>query len=191
VSFSSIVVAKAVRSYAEYDYDYAEYGVRGEILTIDPYVSGDNFVCQWVCVSLSYSNGYWVQSGYNKGVDSDYMLQWYVEKMDSAGYSITWKGYPYGNSVYVYYCKAMGNYWRIGVTNQWYEDINTNPYYPVRLLAASEATTLTIEIDGTHFNYLSYKMSNDWYLWDDHYVPDSPYTITETSDYEFYADGGG
>jgi hypothetical protein len=39
---------------------------------------------------------------------------------------------------------------------------------------------------------ICYKLGSDWQLWDRHVVrQDYPYWVSEVSNYEFYAGGGG
>ena len=195
-----IITASPERYYAGYYYyGTAGYpppnGVSADIYTINKEVSGENFYAQWPCVILSYAYKYWVQVGYNKGYDSNYQLLWYVEKQDINGYQIIWykKDSPLSGITYHYYLyQPRGTtIWRAGVTGYFEQELEVSPYTARDYQAFSETTTQSINIDGTHFLYISYAKGSDWYLWDRHLSrADNPYWVKEISDYEFKAGGG-
>lgn len=193
------VIASAEHYYAGYYYYGYEdspppNGVSADIYTIDSWVTGANFYCQWPSVMLSYRYMYWIQVGYNKGYDTNFALKWYIEKIDQNGYEIRWKNSPLSYNTYHYYLyRSSGQtYWRVGVSGQFEDIIQPYPYLAIDYQAFSETTTADINIDGTHFTYISYAQGSDWRLWDQHYPrADPPYKIQEMSNYEFTASGGG
>jgi len=198
---------------------YSHPGVYGEILTIDANVPSitTNMYCEWVATILSYSPMYWVQVGYLKGAIQTWVFyspHYYVEKMDQAntnGVSTfvplntstpsagSWHSYAtrrpyyfpgesppsYDPSEWRFYIDNMGAYvWRFFVT----------PYIPIDEQAFVEVYgTSQIRITGSHFRNLRFFDAQlYWYYWDRHVArADSPYTITEVSHHEFYANGGG
>ncbi len=108
---------------------------------------------------------------------------------DSNGYNIYWHGQPTGGSTYNYYINRStgSSTWTLGVDSQFSRNITPSPYSPVDYQAFCETTTSDIDIDGTHFTSLQTKSGNDWNSWNTHLGrSDIPYTITQTSDTEFY-----
>jgi len=177
----------------------APYGVSGYIYTNNKFVPTGEMLAQWVAVQMSYSLDYFVQIGFQKGVNNGYVLDWYVEKVDSSGYSIWWgddqfeEGTPSSSTYYTYYIwlESSPTRWAVYV-NPWSEAkaIYTSTYSSVDLQAFSETTDDDICIDDTHFDYLSYPDNNDWNLWDQHLKwDDSDYYCYQDSDYEFHGDG--
>lgn len=190
------------RYYAGYRLGRGYYGVSGNIYTINPAVTGWNFIAQWVCVVISYRYRYWVQVGYSKGFDTDYQLRFYVEKLDQNGYSIIWvlNPTPSAGTTYTYIIAGGifdGRYgWDIrvrrGIQDLYRTIIYTVPYSAEDLQAFSETTTTSIRIDNTHFSGLSYYTGRSFPLWDDREARvNPPYWIWEISHYEFKAGGGG
>lgn len=200
---TSSVRASPSRYYAgyyHYNYEnpYAEVAVQARIYTIDPNVSGTNFVAEWDTIILSYNPLYWTQLGYSKGSDTDYELDYYREKMDVNGHTLDWlPDAPSPGTYHSYTVHWTGsgyvpdtqyNFYIDGVNQGEY---HVNPYEPRDHQAFVETTTTQIEIDGSHFKAL-YVFTGRWPYWDTHVKwDDNPYTVTEVSDHEFYADGGG
>lgn len=193
------VIATDERYYAGYYYygfkgSPPPNGVSADIYTIDSWVTGANFYRQWSGVTLSYTYHYWIQVGYNKRYDTNFALKWYIEKNDLNGYQLYWKNSPLAYNTYHHYLYRASDqtYWRAGVSGQFEDQIQTAPYSAIDYQAFSETTTTDININGTHFTYISYAQGSDWRQWDQHYPrADPPYTIQEISNYEFTASGGG
>lgn len=213
------VSAFSYRYYAGYyfygdDYDFAPIGIRADIYTIEPSFSGkSDFYAEWVCIILDYDNGYWVQLGYTGywietviipifWIEYDFEVDFYIEKADSAGHSISFMGEPDEGDTYRY--------------KLWNEDLDNDYDYrilegnvlkrsgEISIVAADkdpvdsqcfvETTTDDIAIDDSHVDEISYLgvFSYTWYYWYMHEgLVDSPYSLTETYDYEFSASGGG
>jgi len=191
VSVTNVFATRYYTGYLYYGYAGSPpaNGVRATIYTINKEVIDSNFYCEWPTVALSYTYGYWIQVGYNKGYDSNYQLYWYTERYDSNGYNIYWHGQPTAGSTYNYYIERStgSSTWTLGVDSQFSRNITPSPYSPVDYQALTETTTSDIDIDGTHFTSLQTKSGNDWNSWNTHYaVADLPYTITQTSNTEFY-----
>lgn len=71
-------------------------------------------------------------------------------------------------------------------------DVSANPYSPKDLQAAAETSDSHIRLDGTHFKYISYYYGRSWPLWNMHVnFTTGPYRLTQVSNSEFYASGGG
>jgi len=85
--------------------------------------------------------------------------------------------------------------WTGGVSNFWTWSFGTlNPNVAKDYQALSESTSTSINIDGTHFSSLCVLSYNgiDWIPWYRHVtIVDPPYTVTQVSNSEFYASGGG
>ena len=198
---AGVSMVRGQRLYCGYAYydppgGSAPYGVKGTIKTIDKTVpEGYYFYCQSVTIIISYANGYWVQVGYYKGEVTDRTLKFYVERYDGTSYyNRTWKGTPSSGNSYTYYIEpdSGSKDWKLAAISQFTNYTNTNPDTSVDLQALVETTTDDINIDGTDYTYLSYKVQNDWRLWSTHEPSDDPpYSLTEESDYEFEASGGG
>jgi len=201
-SFTSMAIAQD-RYYCGYYWaGYATtppgVGVSTSIKTRSPFVDYDQLFAQWPTVMISYTYEYWVQVGYQKSVNTDYQLEWYIEKKDSNGRGQLWmsdydEGYPSSGSTYSYYIYKMANGdWDIYVS-AWGSSysLTTSPNTIVDYQCFSETSDDSIIIDGTIFNYISYRhTSGDWRLWYDHYPrEDGDYILTETYDYKFYGDG--
>lgn len=168
-------------------------GVSAVIYTIDKLfpTPGEHFYCQWVTIVLSYSNGYWVQVGYNKGFDSP-SLTWYTEIYDSGGYELDWQNETYNPSsgnTYHYYIYSSDDF-TMGVSGKFSVTNETSPTSYVDFQAMCETTDISIDIDGTDFDEISYKQGEDWDFWTRHVVKeDWPYDVTEWEDYDFDAEG--
>jgi len=67
-----------------------------------------------------------------------------------------------------------------------------SPYNIIDAQAFSETTVVSIYMTGTHFRELHIYDTTLYYYYWNHHVPknDWPYTLTQTSDKEFYANGG-
>ncbi len=191
-----------LRYYVGYTFGRGYYGISGKIFTINPSVQDINYIAQWIGITTSYSRGYWIQVGYNKGFDTNYKLKFYVEKKDKNGHSIIWvsSATPSAGTTYTYIIIGgtfdNGNGWKViirhGVNEIYSTIVHTDPYTSEDLQAFSETTSDTICIDGTHFSSLSYYTGRSFPLWDQHEAHvDEPYRIQEVSDYEFIAWGGG
>ncbi|MGB9718678.1 MAG: hypothetical protein ACPL4E_09630 [Thermoproteota archaeon] len=198
----TLTTAQGVRYYAGYTFYGYEgtsppYGVSARIYTINKNVPTGHFYAQWPTIILSYVYGFWVQVGYTKGWDTNYQLTWYAEKNDWNGWEIHWIGTPSVGATYNYWIERYENsdVWVGGVSGYWIWDFGTlNPNTAVDYQAFSETTTTGINIDGTRFSNLCILSYNgiDWIPWFRH-VPkhDPPYWLTQVSDCEFYAWGGG
>jgi hypothetical protein len=189
--------------YALFSYDSqltGPYGVSAKIYTINKNVPTGQLYAQWPTVMLSYAAGYWIQVGYTKGYDTNYQPRWYAEKLDATGYKKTWwnTSSPSAGTTYTYWIRRTNptsGVWTGGVSSYWTWTFGTlNPNVPVDYQAFSETSDTRINIGGTHFSSLSVLSYNgiDWIPWYRH-VPwvDLPYTLTEVSNSEFYASGGG
>ena len=202
MSFTS---AQASRFYAGYYYfgysGQAPWGVYARIYTIDPNVPSYEAHFQWDTVILDYDRGYWLQLGYHRNPPY-HGLVFYWEVFDSDESTHTdldispTVGATYRYTI-VYAEKTDPTLWdfliRDETSNTIFSlEVSANPYTPIDLQAFVETTTGSINIDGTHFSYLSYFDGRSWPLWDRH-VPraDSPYWLDEISHYEFRAGGGG
>lgn len=169
-------------------------GVCATIYTINPSVPTGKFVCQWPMVIFSYAYGYYCQVGYVKGSATGYALEYFYQIHNSSGY---YTGYTNGSGP----SAGSSHTYKISKTNsatEWtfYIDgnnVKTTPVFSaVDYQCFSETTSSSININNTHFTYLEYKQVNDWDLWNQHVGgADSPYWLTQTSNYEFYAWGGG
>jgi len=201
IVFSTIQVFSASPGhfYAGYFYYNSEGwpppgGVKGDICTIDKPVPQGQFYCQWVIVILKYRPLYWIQVGYGKSPDTQYKLRSYVEKQDVNGYDIQYFSFRYQGNTYTYWASKdlSSGVWICG-SNDWSYYLGVlNPNSARDYQAFSETTVFTINIDGTHFMNICYKLGSDWQLWDRHVVrQDYPYWVSEVSNYEFYAGGGG
>gem|GEM_PF-2467048 len=164
-------------------------GVKGNIYTIDK----DGTYCQWVTVMLSYTPMYWVQVGYDKSSKSNFKLLSFYEKKDENGYDFEYFNSRTPGVTYQYWISKDPSLhvWTCG-SNDWSKFLNVlKPNSAVDYQAFSEMPLPTlVNIDGTHFMYLSYRIY-DWWLWDrcvEH--ADEPYWIIKVSNYEFYAGGG-
>lgn len=195
---------------------YADEGVLGEICTIDPYVPkliGSELLAEWVTIVLQYSPvKYWLQVGYYKGIKTNYSLGYYYEYSDShgsTGFKVgrwgatqpspgSWHTYfivhPYG------YGESYDPYeWRFYIDGfpPGKDLIRVDPYVAVDQQASVETVSQfpAIKIDGSHFRRLSYFTLVKywrWALWDTHQrCLGDPYTLTEVSNSEFTASGGG
>jgi hypothetical protein len=180
-------------------------GVRGRLFTINPTVSGQNFIAEWVSIVLQYYPiNYWLQVGYTKGYDTNMQLKYFWEIDDSYGYRIGYSvGGPNPSSLHYYYMSHpydLGDSdwvqeWRFYVDSDVIGADLVDPYIAIDQEAFVETTSSNIVINGSHFQSLSY-LTNDhywhWALWYTHVEYwNSPYSLVQTHDYEFYANGGG
>lgn len=188
----------ATRYYAGYYYGNDAYscGTSGEIYTINPSIPDNNFYCQWNTVVISYTYDYWVQLGYNKNTTTN-VNKVYIEVLDSGSPTrhVYWYGTPSSGSThnYLIYRTSGQSSWTCTEDSTFLKTVYPSPYSPVDLQSFSESTTNTgLSIDGTHFSYISFYTGSDWWLWDD-YNPNASacYTLTQNSEYEFHASGGG
>lgn len=194
-----VLLASPERFYAGYYYYGSEgypppNGIKGDIYTIDKSVPEGNFYCQWVTVILRYRPLYWIQIGYSKAPSTQYRVRSYTEKWDANGYDIQYFSFRSSDVTYNYWISkdSSSGIWTCGSEDWSYYLGVLNPNSARDYQAFSETTNTAINIDGTHFMNLCYKLGNDWQFWDRHVKrQDSPYWVSEVSHYEFYAGGGG
>lgn len=188
--------------YLYYGYEtYAHEGVYAQIYTINPSVPSNNFIAEWVAIVLSYTYGYWLQVGYDKGTWGG--LTYYYEYRDQYDYDLvplqsgpnpgTWHSY------YIAHPYAWGesnnpHEWRFYIDATRVATYFATPYTSRDEQTVVETTTSSIIIDGSHFRELKYPRPRNWFwvYWSRH-VPyvNPPYSLVEVSHYEFYANGGG
>jgi hypothetical protein len=191
--------------YLFFDTMYAYEGVLGDIMTIGPYVPPNvTGFAEWVTIVLSYDPEYWMQTGYVNCSDTSYQLRYYYERLDAIRYECIYSATgPSSGSWHTYYFlhpygyggsnnETRWNCYRDGVLRlSWY----VRPYNAIDQMSFVETLSTTIDIDGSHFKRLSYfDFDKDWHWvrWDTHYpYHTGPYSLTEISDYEFNATGGG
>ena len=186
--------------YAGYLYHGTEgwpppHGVAGDIMTVDKSATEDYHYSQWVTVILSYRPLYWIQVGYRKANYTNYELQFYVEKYDEKGHFIMPYGSPTPGTHYEYWISKnpTTGEWTAGVTNVFTHYFGVlNPNIARDYHALCEVKYYPLNLDGTHFRDLVYKLRYDWRLWDTYTVrEDSPYDVIEIHSYEFEVRGGG
>jgi len=200
IALQPVLNASAERYYAGYYYKGSPgatgTGVAAYILTVHRSVSGNKFHARWPTIVMSYSLDYFVQVGYRQGYLTSNTKKYYIEKNDTYGYAGWWRtpewGSPSTGTWYRYFIyQYTTTQWKIGVTGQGWNYCTTNPCCIADYQAFCETNNDTINIDGTAFNYLEYKVLNDWRLWDRKLVrDDANYVVTEIFDYAFNASGG-
>lgn len=206
--YTNFAYAQQTRLYAGYALYVSDgySGVYGNILTIDPYVSSGNFLCEWVTIILMYvPNSLWLQVGYWKGEGSGFQLKYYFEVRSYRGYLkqyfetprpsyMTWHNYMIAHP-YDYGESSDIQEWRFYIDHARIMEQDVDPPWGIDQQASAETTSGTVHIDGSHFERLSYFTQDKywhWILWDTHVAfNDTPYTLTQTHNYEFYANGGG
>jgi len=199
------VVHGGYAGYYLYGYEtQGDEGVTGEIYTINPTVTGYNFICEWVSIQLSYAYHFWLQVGYVKGPETSYNLRYYYEYVDMSSNQKIYGDSPISGSWHKYYVLHPIAYgasedpeeWRFYVDTTLFGICRVSPHEAVDEEAFVETTTSSIIINGSHFRKLSTLIVSKyciWILWGTHdpYVDSPPYSLIEVSDYEFYANGGG
>ncbi|MHA1643244.1 MAG: hypothetical protein ACTSUX_02225 [Promethearchaeota archaeon] len=205
---SNVRATSSTRYYAGYYYNGGSgpqhEGVQGNIFTIYPHVPYSETCAEWIDISLSIYENYWVQLGYVHHwvwfIFPFLTVDFYVEKNDINGrrmiyptilkplntHTYTYKLLLTGSGEFSYYVYESSNLIFSGV-------INTDPDNTVDLLAFVETSVTSIKIDGSHFMYLRYKYTgSQWPLWDRHEPYwDYPYYLDQRGHYEFAAYGGG
>ncbi len=176
------------------------YGVAGYIYTINAAVPPREGYCEWVTTILSYNPLYWIQVGYYKGYDTNYVLRYYIEKNDRFGYYNQYLDIgPSAKSSHHYiiayaFDNNDPNKWVIEIDhgNTYFQFIYVTPYDAYDVQAFVETSSSSISVSGSHFYDLQYSNGYAWKLWDRHVAyADSPYKIVEISHHEFKAYGGG
>ena len=180
-------------------------GVSERIFTINPTISGQNFIAEWGSIVLKYfPYRYWLQIGYTKGWDTNFQLKYFWEIQDVYYYRKGFFGAPNPSTVHAYLIAHPYDYGESIYEEEWrfYVDGATvmvdlvEPHVARDQQAKVETTSSSMVIDGSHFQRLSY-LTNDhywhWVFWETHlpYCDHPPYSLTQTEDYEFYANGGG
>lgn len=206
ISLTSVLNVLGTNLFCGYDFPYSSYpGVSGYIKTVDHDTPSGEIGCEWVMIVLSYGNGYYIQIGYTEEDAADpYPRAWFIahRDADTGGnevLNIVRGVYPSTGGSWFYQIDSPSGGWNLicksGTETIWSTVKSTNPTSPVGLQAMCESTTSDVVIDGSEFRYLSYYTTaggGDWNLWNDHYYAEhSPYTLTQTNDYTFDADGGG
>ncbi|TFG23953.1 MAG: hypothetical protein EU533_02625 [Promethearchaeota archaeon] len=200
----SAQAASSTRYYAGYYGNNTPKGVSSTIYTIDSSVPLFEFFAEWVNIQISYSPNYWVQLGYQQHWILVFLipvvtLDFYFERKDAIGH---WEDYhifkPIVGHTYTYKLNHVDGdlNWHFKiledstVITDAYSD--TNPHTYIEIKAFVETSVTSIDIDGSHFNYLKYYTGSNWYLWSykNSYCT-GPYYVDDVSNYEFYAYGGG
>ncbi len=205
VPISYIQAVSPYRYYAGYSSSNTPMGIKGNILTVDPWPPINELLGEWVNIYISYSPLYWVQTGYV--LHWYFVIFWWVptldfyfEAQDSVGHTISYCALkPLVGHTYTYqiYYKQLGLYcWHFriyeGQTYLMGLDSATNPHTYIDLAASVETSHTGTEIDGSHFTNLKYYTGSTWNLWNTHAVICSgPYYLQQISHYEFWAYGGG
>jgi len=199
------VSAQTSSLYAGYYYfgytGQAPWGLYARIYTIDPFVPIYEGHLQWDAVVLSYERWYWLQLGYNKNPPyHNRVFYWEVFDSDESTHTdlaiSPAIGFWYRYTI-VHAQKADFRIWKFLIRDEnvntiFSQEVSANPYAPVDLQCFAETSISSINIDNTHFNYLSYYNGRSWPLWDRHVArADSPYWLQQISHYEFQAGGGG
>jgi hypothetical protein len=187
-------------------------GLKADIYTISPSMSGFDCMYQCVHVQLSYYNSYWLQMGYIQSSETFplYSKHYYYQKSDSLGIEnpVTQSPWgPYTATWHTYFIVHPFEYGEYDDPHWWQFFIEGGacfqqrwvlPYYAVDQWAWLYASGSNIEIDGTHFKRISYMVETNywhWEPWSDHiptnYPFDNGYTLDEVSDSEFTVLGGG
>jgi hypothetical protein len=192
--------------YYLFGYQFTGYsGVLGDIITINPTVSGNNFIAEWVMEVLKYYPYNWfLQIGYTKGHDTNYQLQYFCQTWDAYSGLLTIFLGSAGSGWHTYYLAHPYDYgesesvyeWRYYIDNTRKHTQELYPYTAIDQQAFVETTTSTIQIDGSHFKRLSYFANQNgefrWIRWDEHFKSATPpYSVTDMGNYEFIAYGGG
>ncbi|MEM2940745.1 MAG: hypothetical protein QW304_04225 [Thermoproteota archaeon] len=178
------------------------WGIHARIYTISPTVPSGHFLVEWDAIVLSYTNTWWIQTGYAKVPSQFSGLKFYSEKNDTYGHRLNFSSTgPTTGETYSYMIcttqQSPPNRWDILIRTMdgrtlYSARISTNPYRPLDFQAMAEMSTSSIRIDNTHFSELSYYDGRSWPHWWRHACKkDFPYNVQETSNYEFYASGGG
>jgi hypothetical protein len=174
-------------------------GVLGDIYVINPTVASGSHLGQYGNIYFSYSPLYWVQVGYAKGsspppagnLASD---TFYCEYNNGAEHFNTFTQPTPGQTVVVELEYQGSDNWLCeGATPQFSYTETTTFSGGVDISAFSEMTNTCISIGGTHFSFLQlFKPGfKDWEVWNQHASHvDSPYSLTQVSNYEFTASGG-
>ena len=197
---SFVSTAEATNYFAGYSYynndgSPPSNGVSATVYTVNLNVPAGYFGCQWSMVVTSHAYNYYTQIGYTNQSETNYALRYFWETRNSSRldpfvyYDST--GPSVGTTHTYQISKSNGDsYWTLRVDGT--QKCQTNANGVADYEAMSETTYPTVRIDNTHFTAIEYKQINDWYLWDQHAIAQSyPYTVSQTSNYEFTASGGG
>lgn len=187
--------------------EYAGEGVTGTIYTINPYLGYQCDLYESVAVVFSYYYMWGLIFGYGKGHPTDfYVPKYFLSKADSWGYGlIPSSNGPSPGSSHTYYITHPYGYEQSDDPTLWefYVDytqlffIHTYGIYEAKdEQAYVETIGWTPDISGSHFSGLKqlveYRQYWRWRLWSTHQKYESyPYVVTEVSNFEFYANGGG